>query len=113
MNQSEKEALAKQAEACLVSGQLEKAKSLYSRLVEIDSNDEEAWLMLAAVLGETGSIDDWPAVASAGSDGFEAAGLGHVMFQRSRADIEPQPMQRQTFSLDGFADEGEIPEVFQ
>ena len=58
MNQSEKEALAKQAEACLVSGQLEKAKSLYSRLVEIDSNDEEAWLMLAAVLGETGSLDE-------------------------------------------------------
>jgi len=58
MNQSEKETLAKQAEACLVSGQLEKAKSLYSRLVEIDGNDEEAWLMLAAVLGETGSLDE-------------------------------------------------------
>ena len=58
MNQNEKNALAKQAEACLVSGQLEQAKSLYSRLVEIDGDDEEAWLMLAAVLGETGSIDE-------------------------------------------------------
>ena len=58
MNQTENDALAKQAEACLVSGQLEKAKSLYARLVEIDSNNEEAWLMLAAVLGETGSLDE-------------------------------------------------------
>lgn len=58
MNQTEKNALARQAEACLDSGQLEQAKSLYSRLVEIDGDDEEAWLMLAAVLGETGSIDE-------------------------------------------------------
>jgi protein O-GlcNAc transferase len=58
VNQTEKDALAKQAEACLVSGQFEQAKSLYSRLVEIDSNNEEAWLMLAAVLGEIGSLDE-------------------------------------------------------
>jgi predicted O-linked N-acetylglucosamine transferase (SPINDLY family) len=58
MNQTEKNALARQAEACLASGQLEQAKSLYSRLVEIDGKDEEAWLMLAAVMGETGSIDE-------------------------------------------------------
>ena len=58
MNQSEKEALAKQAEASLMSGQLEQAKSLYARLVEIDSENEEAWLMLAAAQGETGSLDE-------------------------------------------------------
>ena len=58
MKQAEKNALAEQAEACLANGQLEQARSLYTRLCELDGNDEEAWLMLAAVLGETGSLDE-------------------------------------------------------
>lgn len=58
MNQTEKDNLTRQAGACLASGQLEQAKSLYTRIVEIDDNDEEAWLMLAAVLGETGALDE-------------------------------------------------------
>lgn len=58
MNQAEKDALARQAEACLASGQVDRARVLYARMVELDADDEEAWLMLAAVLGEAGSLDE-------------------------------------------------------
>lgn len=50
--------LADKAHTCLVSGQLDEAKSLYTRLCHLDQNNEEVWLMLAAVNGELGVLDE-------------------------------------------------------
>lgn len=58
MNTNEILQLADKAQACVTHGQWEEAKSLYQRLCHVDSKNEENWLMLAAVNGETGFIED-------------------------------------------------------
>ena len=50
--------LASKAQACLGSGHLEEARSLLERLCGLDKQNEENWLMLAAVHGETGRLDE-------------------------------------------------------
>ena len=46
------------AHAYLTNGQLEEAKSLYIQLCRLDGDNEEHWLTLAALYGESGKIDD-------------------------------------------------------
>ena len=58
MNDSSIVNLAQRAHACLASGQLDEAKSLYSKLCDLDSNNEEHWLTMAAINGESGEIDE-------------------------------------------------------
>ena len=48
--------LSQRAEACLASGQIEEARNLYTRLAELDANNEETWLTLAAIQGESGDL---------------------------------------------------------
>ena len=58
MNENNILTLADQAQACLMNGQMEEARSLFERLCQLDKGNEENWLMLAAVQGETGSLDE-------------------------------------------------------
>lgn len=58
MNENNVVHLSERANTCLMNGQLDEAKSLYSRLCHIENNNEENWLMLAAVNGEIGSLDE-------------------------------------------------------
>jgi tetratricopeptide (TPR) repeat protein len=53
MNNSSIESLTHRANTCLASGQLNEAKLLFSELCEKESNNEEHWLTLAAIYGET------------------------------------------------------------
>jgi tetratricopeptide (TPR) repeat protein len=46
------------AQACLDKGQLEDATSLYSEVCSLDPDNAEAWLMLAAISGESGNLAD-------------------------------------------------------
>ena len=50
--------LADKAQSCLMSGQLKEARALYERLCHTDSRNEENWLKLAAVQGETGLLEE-------------------------------------------------------
>ena len=58
MNENNGIDLASKAQACLGSGQLDEAKSILEHLCRLDNQNEENWLMLAAVHGETGRIDE-------------------------------------------------------
>ncbi|MCK5003173.1 MAG: tetratricopeptide repeat protein [Gammaproteobacteria bacterium] len=58
MNDSSIANLAERAHACLISNQFDEAKSLYSELCNLDNNNEEYWLTLAALNGEVGEIDE-------------------------------------------------------
>ena len=58
MNENNIVYLADRAQACLMNGRLEEARSLFERLCQLDKGNEENWLMLAAVQGETGSLDE-------------------------------------------------------
>lgn len=64
MNNSSIIDLAERAQSCLASGQLEEAKSLYSKLCQLDANNEEHWLTLAALNGETGEVEEALACAN-------------------------------------------------
>lgn len=57
MNNSSIIDLAERAHSCLASGQLEEAKSLYSRLCHLEASNEEHWLTLAALYGESDESD--------------------------------------------------------
>lgn len=57
MNNSSVIDLAQRAQSLLASGQFEEAKSLYSRLCHLEANNEEHWLTLAALYGETDESD--------------------------------------------------------
>ena len=58
MNDSSIASMTYRAQTCLASGQFEEAKSLYSKLCHVDSNNEEHWLTMAAIHGESGEIDE-------------------------------------------------------
>ena len=50
--------LVDRAKACLANGQLDEARALYTRLSHLDNHNEEIWLMLAVLRGESGELDD-------------------------------------------------------
>lgn len=50
--------MADKAHDCLVKGRLEEARSLYSRLSHLDGGNEEVWLNLAVINGETGLLEE-------------------------------------------------------
>ena len=58
MNERNFADLAHQAQTCLMNGHLEEARSLLEQLCHLDNTSEEHWLMLAAVQGETDSLDE-------------------------------------------------------
>jgi len=56
MQENKMAELSQRAEASLASGQIEEARNLYTQLSELDANNEETWLMLAAIHGESGDL---------------------------------------------------------
>jgi len=58
MNDSSIANMTHRAQTCLASGQIEEAKSLYSELCHVDSKNEEHWLTMAAIYGESGEIEE-------------------------------------------------------
>jgi len=56
MQESRMAELSQRAEASLANGQVEEARKLYTRLSELDSNNKETWLILAAIQGESGDL---------------------------------------------------------
>lgn len=58
MNDNEISRLSDRAQACLGANDLGAAKALYARICELDENSAEAWLMLGAISGQEGLVDD-------------------------------------------------------
>jgi tetratricopeptide (TPR) repeat protein len=91
MNDNSVTNLSNEAYASLTGGRLNDAKSLYTKLCELDSKNEENWLMLAAVNGEIGLIEEAKASVRKAielDDTYVEAYLTHAHLLKKTGDNE-------------------------